>query len=540
MTASAVSSQPPRTGIRATAWSLPSRAVALFSGPAGFAVKIALLSIANAVGLWALVILAGRHQWTAVGIVVAVTAVIDALYLVPGRAVPAKFLIPGTFFLIAFQVIPVAYTIDVAFTNYSTGHILKKPAAIQQIKQVTLAETANGTSFTMAPAHDSSGNLVLLLVDDQNGKTYVGTSKSLTPVPKSTFKRSADGSITGATGYTVLTGAALITVSKDLSGLVIPSGGDNGIRAEGLDTAVELHPTLRYNAQRDVFVRISDGAVFHDNNRGSFVHGKEELLPGWKVYVGFHNFSRLIHSKLIRGPFIRVFIWTLAFATLTVFLSFALGLFLAITLNKQGLRLRWLYRSALILPYAVPGFLSLLVWRGLMNDDFGVINKLLGHIGVHVPWLFDANWAKVSVIVVSTWLTVPYFFLVSLGALQSIPTELIEAARVDGASAWASFRKVTLPLLLVAVAPLMIASFAFNFNNFGNIYLLTGGGPASNDSPVAGATDILISYTYKIAFAAGKGQDYGLANSFAIVIFFIVATISVVTFRKTQSLENIT
>jgi len=98
---------------------------------------------------------------------------------------------------------------------------------------------------------------------------------------------------------------------------------------------------------------------------------------------------------------------------------------------------------------------------------------------------------------------------------------------------------VTLPLLLVAVAPLMIASFAFNFNNFGNIFLLTGGGPASNDSPVAGATDILISYTYKIAFALGKGQDYGLANSFAIVIFFIVATISVVTFRKTQSLENI-
>ena len=85
----------------------------------------------------------------------------------------------------------------------------------------------------------------------------------------------------------------------------------------------------------------------------------------------------------------------------------------------------------------------------------------------------------------------------------------------------------------------MIASFAFNFNNFGNIYLLTGGGPALNDNSIAGATDILISYTYKIAFAAGLGQDYGLANSFAIVIFFIVATISVLTFRKTQALENI-
>ena len=133
MTASEASSQPPRTGVRTTAWSLPSRAVAMFSGPVGFAVKLLLLSIVNAVGIWALVVLAHRHQWTAAGFVFVVTAAIDALYLVPGRAIPAKFLIPGTFFLIAFQVIPVAYTIDVAFTNYSTGHILKKPSAIRQI-----------------------------------------------------------------------------------------------------------------------------------------------------------------------------------------------------------------------------------------------------------------------------------------------------------------------------------------------------------------------------------------------------------------------
>jgi arabinogalactan oligomer/maltooligosaccharide transport system permease protein len=190
----------------------------------------------------------------------------------------------------------------------------------------------------------------------------------------------------------------------------------------------------------------------------------------------------------------------------------------------------------LIIPYAVPAFLSLLVWQGLLNDDFGVVNRVFH---TSVPWLFDPNWARVSVILVSVWLTVPYFFLVSLGALQSIPTELVEAAKVDGGAAWQVFRKVTLPLLLVAVAPLMIASFAFNFNNFGNIYLLTGGGPALRDSPVAGATDILISYTYKIAFAAGKGQDYGLASAIAILIFIIVATISAISFSRTKALENI-
>src|SRR5205823_9272970 len=158
-----------------------------------------------------------------------------------------------------------------------------------------------------------------------------------------------------------------------------------------------------------------------------------------------------------------------------------------------------------------------------------------------VPWLFgSAWWARVSCIAVSVWLTVPYFFLVSLGALQSIPQELVEAARVDGGGPIQIFRRATLPLLLVAVGPLLIASFAFNFNNFNNIYLLTGGGPYTGASSVAGSTDILISYTYKLAIATGKGQDYGLASAVAIIIFFIVATISGISFYRSKALENVT
>ncbi len=155
-----------------------------------------------------------------------------------------------------------------------------------------------------------------------------------------------------------------------------------------------------------------------------------------------------------------------------------------------------------------------------------------------IPWLFDPTWAKVAVILVSFWLTFPYFFLVSMGALQSIPGELVEAARVDGGGAWQIFRRVTLPLLLVAVSPLLIASFAFNFNNFNNIYLLTGGGPAQENSSIAGSTDILISYTYKLAIATGKGSDYGLACAVSIIIFFIVATISGVAFWRSKALEG--
>jgi len=257
---------------------------------------------------------------------------------------------------------------------------------------------------------------------------------------------------------------------------------------------------------------------------------------GWRINVGLDNFKEIFTDPLIRKPFVSVFIWTVLYAGFSVFLTFAFGLFLAIVLNKDGLRLRGLQRSLLIIPYAIPAFLSVLVWQGLLNTDFGLINRTLG---TEIPWLTDPTWAKLSCLLVNFWLGFPYFFLVSLGALQAIPDELTEAARVDGAGARQVFRKVTFPLLLVAVAPLLIASFAFNFNNFNNIYFLTRGGPYSEDQVVAGSTDILISYTYKVAFGASAGTDYGLAAAISIVIFLLIATISAVSFSRTKALENL-
>jgi arabinogalactan oligomer / maltooligosaccharide transport system permease protein len=514
--------------------SLPTRAISFFSGTVGLAIKIALLSIVNAAAVWAVLVLSDHHKWGAVVVLALATAGIDAIYLMR-RTLPLKFLAPGTIFLLAFHVVPVLYTINVAFTDYSTGHILSKSEAIAGIKANSLAEADNGKSYTIAPARDRSQHFLFVMKDDSTGKTYIGTKDGLKPIPRSDVTFS-DGAIVAARGYRLVKGTELGSINQQLSTFTVPAGGDKAIQAQGFDTAVVLEPTLRYDKGRDEFVRIKDGVVFKPNSLGSYVSTSgQELEPGWKAYVGTRNFGRIGHSSLIRSPFLMVLLWTFVFATLVVFVSFAIGLLLAIALNLPGLPFQRTYRSLLIIPFAVPAFLSLLVWRGLLNDDFGVVNHLF-HI--HVPWLFDPWGARVSVILVSVWLSVPYFFLVCLGALQSIPSELVEAARVDGAGAWQVFRKVTLPLLLVAVAPLMIASFAFNFNNFGNIYLLTGGGPAVGNSPIAGATDILISYTYKIAFAAGKGQDYGLASAISILIFVIVGTISAISFSRTKALEN--
>jgi arabinogalactan oligomer/maltooligosaccharide transport system permease protein len=516
-----------------------ARAIAAFSGPVGAGLRIALLALSNALAAWALYVLLDRSNWVSAAVLVAATLVIDVIYLTRRRfAMPAKFLVPGTIFLIAFQLVPIVYTINVAFTNYSTGHILGKQSAIATIEVNSLQPPANGKQYEMAPARDAGGKLVLLLHDDASGAVYAGTEKGLTALPRADVKIGPTGQPVSAKGFTLITGAKLFQLGTELEQLHIPTKGEAAIQPQGVSQAIELQPTLRYDRQKDAFVRVTDGLVFANNGRGAFAAVNDpsnELEPGWKTGVGFHNFGEIVRDPLVRKPFVSVFIFTMIFATSVVLLSFALGLFLAIALDKPGLRFQRFYRSALIIPYAIPGFLSLLVWGGLLNDDFGVVNGLLH---THIPWLFGTNMARVSVIMVSVWLTVPYFFLVSMGALQSIPAELTEAARVDGGGSWQIFRMITLPLLLVAVAPLMIASFALNFNNFNNIYLLTGGGPYSGTSSIAGSTDILISYTYKLAIATGKGQDFGLASAVSIIIFFIVAGISGVSFWRSRTLES--
>jgi arabinogalactan oligomer/maltooligosaccharide transport system permease protein len=255
-------------------------------------------------------------------VLAATTLAIDWIYFMR-RAVPLKFLIPGTIFLLGFQVIPVAYTIEVAFTNYSTGHVLIKDEAVVGIQRAALSQPPNGRTYTMAPARNADGSLVLLLRDDKGGKTYAGSEEGLTPIPRSAVKTNSDGGIVSAKGYRLLKGAALFGIDRQLTALTVPTGGTRAIRAEGLDTAVELEPSLRYDSKRDAFVRIDDGTVFRDNGRGSFVSADgKELEPGWRTGVGLRNFGRMIHNPLVRKPFVRVFIWTVAFAFLVVLLSF--------------------------------------------------------------------------------------------------------------------------------------------------------------------------------------------------------------------------
>jgi ABC-type sugar transport system permease subunit len=233
--------------------------------------------------------------------------------------------------------------------------------------------------------------------------------------------------------------------------------------------------------------------------------------------------------------------WNVFFAAATVFLTFGLGLGLAILVQPESLRGRNIYRSIFILPYAIPGFLSILVWRGLLGTEFGKVNEAVTALGLpRVDWLGGTYQAMFSVLLVNLWLGFPYMFLISSGALTSVPKELLEAAEVDGAGPWRRFRMITLPLLLVSTAPLLIGSFSFNFNNFILIFLLTNGGPplTGYDIPV-GSTDLLISFTFNLAAASGRGSQFGLATAIVVVIFLVLATTAALSFRLTKRLEEI-
>jgi len=504
----------------------------------GLVVKFFFLATVNATSIWALAKLLSEGAWLAVAFIVVATVAIDVIYLNTSRwSVPYKYLVPGTVFLLAFQLYPVLYTAYISTTNLGTGNILDKDAATEQVIATSIGSTESDTSYVAQAAQDASGTLALILTDESTDppQLFVGTATELTPIVEADVTRDGD-KIVEAAGYTALNLGQAAEFEQDLADLEVPA--DEGvIRLRTFTRAALVQYRLQYDPATDTMVDIESDQRFQPSEGYFVADDGTRLTPGWQINIGFDNYKRVFQSEAIRGPFLRVFLWNWAFAAGTVVFGFALGLVLALALDHPKLHGKRVYRSLLIFPYALPSFLTVLVWQGMMNKNFGIINEITGF---ETPWLTDPWMARVSVLIVSTWLTFPYFFLVTTGALQSIPSELTEAARVDGANGVQSFRNITLPLLLVAVAPLMIASFAFNFNNFNVIYMLNRGGPPipGAETP-AGSTDILVSYTYRLAFESGRGQDLAFATAISILIFLHVALFSAWSFRKTARLEEI-
>jgi maltose/maltodextrin transport system permease protein len=282
--------------------------------------------------------------------------------------------------------------------------------------------------------------------------------------------------------------------------------------------------------------RTQDGMVYVPNLESGFFVSKtgDIMQPGFKVNIGFNNYSRMLTNPEYRGPFLSIFLWTILFAALTVLFCTMIGMSLAVMLNWEALRFRTIYRTLLFLPYAVPGFISILVFKGLFNQNFGEINAILnGLFGIKPAWFADPLLAKVMLLIVNTWLGYPFVMVLCSGLLKSIPADLYEASAIAGAGPLTNFFKITAPLIIKPLMPLLISAFAFNFNNFVLIALLTDGRPDFLNTKIpAGTTDILVSYTYRIAFQ-DSGQNFGLAAAISTMIFILVALMSLLNLKLT-------
>jgi arabinogalactan oligomer/maltooligosaccharide transport system permease protein len=260
-----------------------------------------------------------------------------------------------------------------------------------------------------------------------------------------------------------------------------------------------------------------------------------------EVWIGLRNYVEVLGDFSIvkhtaEGTVINYlnFYWTffntVLWTVLNVGFGVSVGLALALILNTRGLAARPIYRVLLILPWAMPNYITALIWRGMFHQQFGVINQVLQIFGgPPISWFEAWQTSFATVLATNGWLSFPFMMVVSLGALQSIPAELYEASRIDGASRWQQFRSITLPSIKPALVPAIILSVVWTFNMFNIIYLVTQGAPESS-------TEILITQSYKFAF---ERYRYGYAAAYSTVIFMILFVYGWWQNRATRATEAI-
>lgn len=496
--------------------------------------RLFALALVDALAIFLLYQFINDQLWFLVVTIAVITLFVNIVNLAPGFE-PLRWISPAFSLMILLVVYPLVYTIYVAFTNYGDGHLFTKVQAVEILSQRTyLPET--DITYRWVAYQNETGQFALVLTDESNNRFWITQAEA--PVPLA-----AEGEELPATyeGYTQLERRDLIRALTLLQDTQF-GAADSPIGIASREVAGPFRQRYTFDASVNAVTDQSTGIVYRgDDTQGLFINDDDEALDvGYWVTVGPQNFLRFFNSSALAGPLINIFVWTFVFAFMSVFTTFAVGLSLAMIFNGE-LPGKRIIRSLLIIPYAIPAVISILIWRGLLNYELGVISIWMRDVFNWAPqWFLDPWWAKVGILLINLWLGYPYMMLVCSGALQSIPSEIYEAAEVDGATTWQRFWNLTLPLLLVAMGPLLIASFTFNFNNFGVINAYAEGGPpVSGTTTPAGYTDILISYTYNLAFGVGRGADYGYASAITIIIFVIVATLTLLQFRFTKQWEEV-
>jgi maltose/maltodextrin transport system permease protein len=459
-----------------------------------------------------------------------------ALYIFGSKKTYAhRYIYPGVAGIILFILFPLAYTVGLSVTNYSA----KNQLSLERTQSVLLANTfQSGSSFSFDLYRSDEGYQLVIVDGDKRLVTPPFALSGLTAV-----KMPLEPLVTldGKTKEKIKT---IISNRETLSKIDLSLPDGSLIRMSGLRKFAAVRPLYTLEQDHETLVNNQTGDRLKPNMELGFYQAVDSnnqfvghtISPGFIVNIGGTNFKRVWEDDGIKEPFGSIFIWTVMFSGITVGLTVVIGLVLASIVQWEPLRGRAIYRVLLILPYAVPAFISILIFRGLFNQSFGEINMVLNVLfGLSPNWFSDPVLAKTMVIIVNTWLGFPYMMILCMGLLKAIPDDLYEASAIDGAGPFQNFMKITVPLMIKPLTPLMIASFAFNFNNFVIIYLLTAGGPNMiGTTEPAGFTDLLVSYTYRIAFEGSGGQDFGLASAIATLIFLLVGSLALINLRFVQ------
>ena len=245
-----------------------------------------------------------------------------------------------------------------------------------------------------------------------------------------------------------------------------------------------------------------------------------------------------VQTPSMANTFKQVLLWTLIWAFFATFLNYFLGMLVAIMINKKGIKFKKVWRTILVMTIAIPQFISLLYVSKMFAAD-GLINSTLmnwGWISQPLPFWTDPTWAKVTIIGINVWIGIPYLMLIATGILMNIPADLYESARIDGANAFQTYMKITLPYMLFVTGPYLLTSFTGNINNFNVIFLLSGGKPLSvGMAGNAGSTDLLITWLYKMTVT---DSNFKLAAVMGILVFVVCAVINLVVYNLIPSVKN--
>lgn len=322
-----------------------------------------------------------------------------------------------------------------------------------------------------------------------------------------------DADTAAATGVLTLTGSDGTVITLEVTKLAEKPGKD-----------IDAEFALQYD----------DTAAEGQNPNGKITFVSS---TGDEVALKVRSVTEVVMPSMSR-TFSQVLTWTLIWAFFATFLNYFLGMLVAIMINKKGIKFKKVWRTILVMTIAIPQFISLLYVSKMFAAD-GLINGMLmnwGWIKEPLPFWTNATWAKVTIIGINVWIGIPYLMLIATGILMNIPADLYESARIDGANAFQTYMKITLPYMLFVTGPYLLTSFTGNINNFNVIFLLSGGKPTGMGlSGNAGSTDLLITWLYKMTV---NDNNYKLAAVLGILVFVVCAVINLVVYNLIPSVKN--